>query len=96
MRRLISDAVQVKPPLPPETLLLEHIDPAKALREHLPTEREVREAAMLLARQIKDTIAVRTAGQDGWVIGDLDLNLVELDMGEVALRGSCVIERSDA
>jgi hypothetical protein len=95
VRRLISDAVQVKPPLPPETLILEHIDPAKALRDHLPTEAEVREAAMKLTRQIKDTISARTAGQEGWTIGDLEMTMLDLDMGEVALRGTVIIERKD-
>lgn len=96
MRRLISDAVQVKPPLPPESLLLLEQDPDKALREHLPTEAEVRNAMAQLARQIKDTIDARTAGQAGWEIGDLNVQLQSLDMGEVVVRGAVIIERADA
>ena len=96
MRRLISDAVQVRPPVPDNILLDLTVDPAARLRANIPTDTEVRDAAMKLARQIKDTIDARTAGQSGWVVGDLDMALVELDMGEVALRGSCIIERADA
>ena len=95
MRRLISAAVQVKPPLPPETLILEGIDPAKAMRDHLPTESEVRDAMMKLAQQVHATVTARTAGQDGWVTGDLEVAIIELDMGEVAMRGSVIIERAD-
>ena len=94
-RRLISDAVQVKPPLDPTILVTEAIDPDKSLREHLPTEAELRDAMAQLARQIKDTIDARTAGQDGWVIGDMAVRVQELDMGEVLVRGAVIIERSD-
>jgi hypothetical protein len=96
VRRLVSDAVQVKPPLDTAILLDLNVEPSARLRQHLPTETEVRDAAMKLARQIKDTIDVRTAGQDGWTIGDLEVTLVELDMGEVAMRGVVIIERPDA
>ena len=96
MRRLISDAVQVKPPVPTNALLDTEVDPAARMRANLPTDTEVREAMMKLARQIRDTIDARTAGQEGWTIGDLDVTLVNLDMGEVALRGAVIIERPDA
>jgi hypothetical protein len=97
VRRLVSDAVQVKPPLDAAAILLdEAVDPAARLRAHLPTEAEVRDAAQKLARQLKDTIDARTAGQEGWSIGDMAVTLVELDMGEVAMRGAVIIERPDA
>lgn len=96
MRRLISDAVQVKPPLPAAIYTDETIDPGVALRAHLPTEAETRDAVAKLVRQMQDTVAARTAGQEGWVVGDLEVSLVNLDMGEVAVRGSVIIERSDA
>ena len=96
MRRLISDAVQVKPPLPQTILLTEGIDPDKELRLHLPTDPEVRDAMMKLAAQLHDTISARTAGQDGGVIGDMETTMLSLDMGEVVLRGSVIIERADA
>lgn len=96
MRRLISDAVQVKPPLSPQAILLdEAVDPDARLRAHVPTDAEVREALVKLTAQMKDTVAARIAGQEGWSIGDLEVRLLELDMGEVALRGSVVIERAD-
>ena len=96
MRRLISDAVQVKPPLSAEILLIEGIDPDRELRHHLPTESEVRDAMLLLATRIRDMVMARTAGQEGWSIGDLDVQLQSLDLGEVLLRGQFIIERDDA
>lgn len=97
MRRLISDAVQVKPPLDAAAILLdEQVNPDERLRAHLPTDAEVRDAMSKLARQIKDTIDARTAGQEGWTIGDLEVQLQSLDMGEVLVRGTVIIERSDA
>lgn len=95
MRRMISDAVQVVPPVSELVLLDETVDPAARLRANIPTDTEVRDAMMKLSRQIKDTIDARTAGQDGWVIGDLNVSLHNLGMGEVALRGTVIIERAD-
>jgi len=97
MRRLISDAVQVRPPIGDRALLLdEKIDVAARLHSNLPTDSEVRDATAKLARQIRDTVLARTAGQDGWIIGDLQVRLIDLDMGEVAVRGAVIIERPDA
>lgn len=95
MRRLISDAVQVRPPVPMATLLAAEATPAQTLQANMPTESEVRDAALKLAAQINETVTARTAGQDGWVIGDLEVHLVTLEMGEYALRGNVIIERPD-
>ena len=96
MRRLIQDAVQVKPPLPMSIYTDPTVDPGVAMRAHLPTDTEVRDAMQKLARQVKDTIDSRIRGQEGWKIGDMEVRLITLDRGEVALRGSVVIERADA
>lgn len=96
MRRLISDAVQVRPPILPETLLASDQTPDALLRANLPTDKEVRDAMQKLAAQIGDTVRARTAGQSGWTIGDMEVRFVSLEMGEVALRGSVIIERPDA
>lgn len=89
MRRLISDAVQVRPPAKPGAIL------TGDLKSKLPSDGEVREAMQKLARQIKDTVDSRVGATAGWTIGDLEVNLVELDLGEYALRGSVIIERPD-
>lgn len=97
MRRLISDAVQVRPPqLTQMDLVDEQVDVAARLLRKMPTDSEVREALLKLAAQMKDTVSKRTAGQEGWIVGDMEFQLVDLDLGEIALRGSVIIERSDA
>lgn len=96
MRRLLSDAVQVRPPLPTAMLLDPNVSPEYELRANLPTETEIRDAGAKLARQMVDMVTSRTAGQEGWKVGDMTLQLVELSMGELALRGSVIIERPDA
>lgn len=84
------------PTLTPMDLLDNSVDVAARLQRNIPSDWEVREAMAKLVAQMKDTVTARTAGQSGWVVGDLEVRLVDLDMGEVALRGSVVIERSDA
>ena len=95
MKRLISDAVQIRPAISELELLTPEVNISERLRANLPSEAEVRDAAQKLARQIKDTIDARTQGEDGWVIGDLTVTVVEHDMGESVLRGWVIIERAD-
>ena len=94
MRRLISDAVQVKPPVTAQALLLAE-SPDAMLRANIPTDTEVRDAMLRLAAQINETVQARIAGSAGWTIGDLEVRLIDLENGEVALRGSVIIERPD-
>jgi len=93
--RAISDAVQVRGPIPAEALLDPHVNVDALLRAG-PTDYEIHDAKQRLARQIKDTIDARIAGQDGWSIGEMTIRLDMLDMGEVAMRGVVIIERADA
>lgn len=88
MRRQLSDAVQIRPPR--ESILL-----VDSVSTSLPTESEVRDGALRLAASLKEMVQARTAGQDGWRIGDLDFQLVNLEHGEIALRGTVIIERPD-
>jgi len=93
---MLSDAVQVRPPAFSDTGWLdETIEPDVALRANMPTETEVRDAMAKLNASLQDMVRARIAGGSGWTVEDADYNLVELDRGELILRGSLIISRPD-
>ena len=97
MRRLLSDAVQVKPPITMSAILSApgETSPETLFRENLPTESEMRDAMMKLAASLREMVTARTAGQEGWSVGDMEVQILNLDEGETVLRGQVVIERTD-
>jgi hypothetical protein len=95
--RILGTSVQIKPPLPEATLLMNTaMSPGAILQAYLPTESEIRDAAAKLQAELKEIVSARTAGQDGWEIGDMNLSVKMLGtMGEAALFGIVVITRPD-
>jgi hypothetical protein len=93
---MLSAAVQMKPPLPPSTILMSAMSPEQVIRAQLPTESEVREAMSKVARDLHDMVEKRTAGEFGWEIGDLEFQTPNiLPDGSVNLRGYVIIQRED-
>lgn len=95
MIRVISTAVQIRPPQHTMADLLDETKAIPGLRGHMPTEAEVRDGMMRLARDIGEMISARTAGQSGWTASDMGVSIVPLEHGEIALRGTVQIERAD-
>jgi hypothetical protein len=95
-RRLLSTAIQMREPIPPAAFLMSAMDPSQLLRAQTPTHAEVVDAMQKLAAELKDMVTARTAGADGWTIGDMEIipPILQED-GSVTLRGFVIIERPD-
>jgi len=93
--RVLGFSVQIKPPLPEATVLMGAMSPESVLQSYLPTESEIRDASMKLAAELKEMVTARTAGQEGWEIGDMNMSVKMLGMGEAALFGVVIITRRD-
>lgn len=94
MKRLLSTAVQVRK-APDEAERLAAILEGKELLTQLPTDSEVRDAMMRLARDLKDMVDARIAGGAGWEVSDMETNLTSTPEGEVVLRGTVMIRRDE-
>lgn len=104
MRRLISDAVEVRPA--PKLLDLSgavSLEELAAqpelggLRSQLPTDAEVREALGKLTAKLEADVAPYLA--NGWTVQDFNpteaFTLHSLDDASIAMRGSIIIARPD-
>lgn len=92
-RRLLSCAVQIKA-APDEATRLAAIIGGSPLKAYQPTESEVRDAMGRVSRDLEEMRLARTDGS--WNATDVFEFAVNVTHeGEVALRGTLVIERAD-
>ena len=96
MRRLLSTAVRVKA-APTEAERTAAILGGSPLKAYQPTDAEIRDAMARCTRELDDMVLARTAGGAAWEpdMASLSYDVSVTAEGEVALRGSVIIERPD-
>lgn len=98
MRRMLSSAVQVRPPFSQREREIAALV-GKTLAVQMPTESEVRDAMARLSRMLDDDLAALRGktGRDwevvefGFPVPGMPPRLLNLEGGEIAIRGTLIV-----